>query len=80
MTKNDLAPSYQHDLARRLWEAQCDELPADAKRLLAEAATEIERRLPAAPTLHYHQNCATCTCREPAEIRDPYRPQNTADV
>lgn len=32
------------------------------------------------PAQHYHQNCATCTCREPVEIRDPYRPQNTADV
>jgi hypothetical protein len=39
--------TYQHALVRRLWEAQLLELPADVKRLMAEAATELEGHLPA---------------------------------
>jgi len=38
------APSanYRADLIRRLWETQCDDLPAAAKRAMAEAAMLLE--------------------------------------
>jgi hypothetical protein len=39
--------TYQHALVRRLWEAQLGNLPDDIKRLMAEAATELEAHLPA---------------------------------
>lgn len=39
--------TYQHALVRRLWEAQLGDLSDDVKRLMAEAATEIEGHLPA---------------------------------
>ena len=42
----DRAPTYRQDLIRRLWGLQCDDLPADAKRAMAEAATELEQVQP----------------------------------
>lgn len=51
-TQDKFAPappdaSYQHALVRRLWEAQLEPISDELKRLLAEAATEIEGNLPA---------------------------------
>ena len=40
-------PSYQHALVRRLWESQLSDASKEHKRLMAEAAQEIEGHLPA---------------------------------
>lgn len=39
--------TYQHSLVRRLWEAQLSDATDEHKRLMAEAATELETNLPA---------------------------------
>jgi hypothetical protein len=39
--------SYQHALVRRLWEAQLSDASDEHKRLMAEAAQELEGHLPA---------------------------------
>lgn len=39
--------TYQHSLVRRLWEAQVSDATPEHKRLMAEAAQELEANLPA---------------------------------
>jgi len=67
----DRAPTYRQDLIRRLWGLQCDDLPADAKRAMAEAATELEQVQPPETT-----GVRPCSCADGARYRFLREPGN----
>src|SRR6185437_14885729 len=67
----DRAPTYRQDLIRRLWGLQCDDLPADAKRTMAEAATELEQVQPLETTAHPFARHAFCASSQ--EFKGDYR-------
>lgn len=66
MSRDDFKPAPpdstpQHALVRRLWEGQLrGDVPADIKRLMAEAATELEANLPATDGLREFNAAQAC--------------------